>query len=653
MTTILLITREKRRRNLLEKLLNSDYIIIVAHKEEKISLLSEKVDIIILDFVSLGFEGLKIISWIRDISNSLIIIGWGSREKKEFREEAKLYGVYEYIDDSLKAEDISSILQRALTRRRYQEKLKSEKNSSKKEIEETPHSHFSLKDIYRYKDSLKNFSRLLSVRFDLERFLNSFLLLLREMLGINRLYILLREGENYVVKASLGGMKEIVDNVKFSSQCGLIKYLVKEGTIVYKKRVDSLLYPGINREMEIFGVEVAIPLIKGGELAGVLLLGRKVIGKVLTEEDLEFLYFLADQMGIAIENVFLYQRIASQKRYTQTILENADSGVITIDEKERIVTFNPRAEKILGLKASEMIGKDIRSLPAQIADLLYEALSTGKSYHRHEIKLPPGKCHLGVNTSQLRNGQNQIVGSMMMFTDLSPIKRLERQKKYAEKLEFLNEVSMHLSQELKNCLVPIRTFTELFPHKYLDEDYRTNFYSLVIKEVERLESLVERLLFFTQPLHLIYAPESVSHLIEESLSTLKDVDFSSIEIKREYEEDLPSVFVDKEYIVKALSNVFRNSIEGMRGKGKLCINCGKEKSSIKIEIEDNGEGIKKDYLPRVFDPFFSTRSKGMGIGLTIAQRIIEEHKGKIDLESEEGKGTKVIICLPRGRRGEE
>jgi len=647
--TILLISREKKRKNLLENILGEDYIIITADKEEKIFLLSEKVDIIIIDFVSLGLESLKIISRIRSINNSLTIVGWVQGERKELLKEAKLYGVYEYIDDSLETEDIHHILQHALERGRYQGKLKATKSLNEKEIKKVPGDYFSLRDIYRYKDSLKNFSRVLLASYDLDELLNSFLLLLREMLRINRLYILLAEKEDYLVKTSFGGIKEIVESVKLSPRCGLIRYLSKEGTIIDRGRMDSLLYPEIDREMEIFGAQIAIPLMKKGELMGVLLLGRKVTGKALTEEDLELLYFLTNQIGIAIENVFLYNRITSQKRYIETILKNADTGVITIDEKKKVVTFNPRAERILGVKASTVIRKDIRSLPAQIADLLYESFSTGKTYHRYEIKLPPGECYLGVNTSQLRNGQNQIVGSMMMFTDLSPVKRLEAQKKYTEKLEFLNEISMHLSQELRNCLVPIKTFAELFPYKYLDEDYRTKFYSLVIKEIARLDSLVERLLFFTQPLHLIRAPESISNLIEESLFALKDIDFSSIEMDKNYEQDLPSVSVDKDYIIKALSNIFHNSIEGMKGKGKLCIRCGKceSPSFAKIEIEDNGKGIKKDYLSRVFDPFFTTQNKGIGIGLAITQRIVEEHQGKIKLESEEGKGTKVTIYLPQ------
>jgi len=645
--TILLVSRGKKRKNLLENILGENYIIITADKEEKIFLLSEKVDIIIIDFVSLGLESLKIISRIRSINNSLTIVGWAQKEKKELVKEAKLYGVYEYIDDSLETEDIHHILQHALERGRYQEKFKAIKSLDEKEIKKVPGDYFSLKDIYRYKDSLKNFSRVLLASYDLDKLLNSFLLLLREMMRINRLYILLAEKEDYIVKTSFGGIKEIVESVKLSSQSELIRYLAKEGTIIDRGRMDNLLYPEINREMEIFGAQIAIPLMKKGELMGVLLLGRKVTGKALTEEDLEFLYFLTNQIGIAIENVFLYNKITSQKKYIETILENADTGVITIDEKEKIITFNPRAEKILELKASMIIGKDIRSLPAQIADLLYESFSTGKTYHRYEIKLPPGECYLGVNTSQLRNGQNQIVGSMMMFTDLSPIKLLETQKKYTEKLEFLNEISMHLSQELRSCLVPIKTFTELFPSKYSDEDYRTKFYSLVINEIERLDSLVEKLLFFTQPLRLIRAPESIPALIEESLFALKDIDFSSMEMDKNYEQDLPPILIDKNYIIKALSNIFRNSIEAIKDKGKLYIRCEKDKSFVKIEIEDNGEGIKKDYLSRVFDPFFTTHNKGIGIGLTITQRIIEEHQGKIKLESEEGKGTKVTIYLPQ------
>lgn len=674
MNTILLVTWEKKRKKLLENILKRDYIIITADKEEKVLLLSEKVDIVILDFVSLGLDGLKLISRMKSREDSLIIIGWRLQAQKEFMKEAKLYGVYEYIDDSLKTEDIRNIIQGAVERRRSYGEIKTPLKLSGGEIEENPADYFPLKDIHRYKNSLKNFSRMLLASFDLDELLNSFLLLLREMLGINRLYILLREKEDYLVRASFGGIKEIIESARFSPQYGLIRYLTKEGTIIDRGRAeDNLLYPEIDREMEIFGAEVAIPLTEKGELLAVLLLGRKVTGKKLTEEELEFLYFLTNQIGMAIENVFLYNKISSQKNYIETILENAETGVITIDEKERIVTFNPKAERILGTEASQIIGKNIRKVPPQIADLLHQTLFTGDACNRHEIKLSPGEYYLGVNTSQLRDGQDQIRGSMMMFTDITPIKRLQKERENTQKRDFLGQVAVRLSHELRNSLVPIKSLVELLPTRYSDREFQKRLFFAVNKEIRRMENLVDRLVFFSEPLYLDRRAESLPDLISETLEKVKKhvPPEKKIELNVDFREDNLQVYVDRKAMVKALNYIITNSVEALvEGGVEIGITCGavdklpknllvttKEKKDsealreyVKIEIGDKGPGLPETATDNnIFDPFFTTKNRGIGLGLTISQSIIKEHEGGIVPLGEVGKGTTMIVYLPRYR----
>lgn len=232
----------------------------------------------------------------------------------------------------------------------------------------------------------------------------------------------------------------------------------------------------------------------------------------------------------------------------------------------------------------------------------------------------------------------------------SETKRLEKQVRQAEKLASLGTLAARMAHEIKNPLVSIRTFAELLPSKFDDKEFREDFSSLALEEVERIDNLITRLLNFTRSRDYHLEVLSVEKLIEESLPLLYiQASKQNIEVKKDYLPDLPLIYGDKEELKQVFLNILINSVQSMPEGGKIFISTGKEEDKsqtfVKIFFSDTGGGIPKKHLYKIFDPFFTTRNKGSGLGLFISYKIIHEHYGDIQVRNLE-KGAEFCISLP-------
>jgi len=674
MVNILFVTHEEKRKDFLGNILGPDYFIVTCDGEQKIEGLLPLVDLVIVDFSSLGWESLKVISLARKSSHLIDVFGIGKEVNKEIIKAAQGRGLSEYIDVD---KDISFLpklvkdkVEKQILISKIEEKKISE-NLSLSPIEEEKNS--SLEE-WKF---LEDMSRFLAYGYNLNELLQFFLNFLSRIFGVTKLCILLgdRVKNTYTVKACLGLSEETKKYARLHSERGLAKFLAREGTVVTRENfphTDLKTTYEIRQDMKLIQCNTAIPLSPQGRLIGILGIGPKITGENISLKEIKQIFLFSNQVGLAIQNLLFYEEMSWHKRYIEKVLENASSGVISIDTEPRIVTCNPRAQKILKLsESSNLIGKDIRSLPSPLADLLFETLNKGISHERKEVYVPAIRSWLGINTSQTRDAEGKVIGSMMIFTDLTPVKELEEEKKKAQKRDFLAQVATRLSHELRNSFVPIKSLAELLPSKYLDEEFQKTLFSVVTQEIERINDLIERLVFFSQPLKLEKTAESLPDLINETLEKAKkrvppDKD---VQMNITCKEETLQIYVDKKAIIEAFENIVANSIEAVEEKiAKIDINCEviselPDKTSIKvekkiksqqpgqyikIEFKDNGPGLPEERNSNsIFDPFFTTKNRGIGLGLTISQSIIEEHGGSIVPLSKKGEGTTMMVYLPR------
>lgn len=348
------------------------------------------------------------------------------------------------------------------------------------------------------------------------------------------------------------------------------------------------------------------------------------------------------------------------KDYTTKLLETMDSGVISIDEQSIIKTFNKKSEEIFQLKRNEVIGKIAEKvLPIKIDNQsIYRLGLQNRKKIEHEIEIytkDNTRKILEVNTSLLSGDKDYDGGMVILVRDISQIKSLSEEINRNKRLASLGKLSSGIAHEIRNPLSSIRGLAQFLFQSSDKEDERKTDLSIILKEVDRLNQLINQILDFSRPKKLTISNFSIQKMITELIYLLQS-EKNEKEIVFQFHSDLKNQFIDgdRNQLKQALMNIILNSIQAIEQKGQITILLdtviNKNREMIQITIQDNGIGIAPDDLPHIFDPLFSNRENGCGLGLSIAYNIIELHQGTIKIESEKKRGTIVKILLPVRRQ---
>jgi nitrogen-specific signal transduction histidine kinase len=505
---------------------------------------------------------------------------------------------------------------------------------------------------------LCEFSRALGSRFNRDKLLELFMNAVTQLVPVGKLSILLEEEPTakYVVTAQRGLDPKFCAELGFRAGEGIVSWLTTEGRILYFDRVKGLnggVYSSeLQQEMKMLQAVICIPLLAHGQLTGVLSLGPKITGSPFYEEELEILYIISGNVAMALRDIKLHHQLRYQKLYNESILLRMDSGVVAINKKEKITTFNSRAGKILGLKPVEALHNDLRFLPSPLGDLLYETLTAGKSYHKEEIELVRGRIPLEISTYQLINGEEgETLGSVMILDDISVRKNLEREQRRADQLQILHKFVEQLAHEIKNPMVAIQTYSELLPEKYEDSSFRDSFTHTVGLEVKRLNDLVEQLIAFSTPLSYRFAPEDIHEVLETSLSLLlEEREEKGVKVEPAYCKERLQVKADKNLLARAFSYLLRNSFEVLEGGGMLHIQSTFEQvlfgdGGVRLCFYDLQTKKELQEMERMFTPLYEGQNY-IPLGLPVARKIIEDHGGRIETSLRKDKSLQFEVCLP-------
>src|SRR5438876_9656765 len=255
----------------------------------------------------------------------------------------------------------------------------------------------------------------------------------------------------------------------------------------------------VMRQLDSLQIALAMGIFARDHLAGVLLLGARKSGRIYGATEQGALQVLCGQLAVAIENAELFTEVQNAKIYNETLLENLTSGVIAAGTDERVTVFNNEAGQITGLNAQEIV--DLAALPLELAEPLITTLRTGESQENREIALRvgTGDVIIRASTSIFHGQDRQVLGALMVLTNITAIKRLELQIRRSDRLASLGTLSAGMAHEIKNPLVSLKTFAQLLPERYQDSDFRDTLSNLIGHEIDRIDSLVNQLLRFARP----------------------------------------------------------------------------------------------------------------------------------------------------------
>ncbi len=248
----------------------------------------------------------------------------------------------------------------------------------------------------------------------------------------------------------------------------------------------------------------------------------------------------------------------------------------------------------------------------------------------------------------LANQATIAVENARLYEDIS---RAKVQMQRADRLASLGTLTAGLAHEIRNPLVAIKTFTQLLPERFDDDEFRDHFLHVTAGEVDRISSLVNELLEFARPSQPNLNQEDLNQIMEKMLLLVASASHEkNLEIVRDFHQSLPPVVLDKEQIKQVFLNILLNAIDATSENGTITVGTKLVKKNgyqdaVKIMVRDTGEGIPKEDLERIFTPFFTTKHQGNGLGLAISHQIVQEHHGSIEVESEESKGTTFCVTL--------
>ncbi len=444
-------------------------------------------------------------------------------------------------------------------------------------------------------------------------------------------------------------------------------------------------YERFEPEFERIDSEVFIPLIYRGELGGLLSLGEKTSADIYSQEDLNLLTTLGNQAAVALENALLHHKVTMLVYHNESILKHMSSGVIAADRKRIIKTCNDKAREILRLARDGVVGRKIDILAPPLDKMLSTTLDGNATYSNHEVEILSDRnevAYLNTATSFLKDENDEMTGALLVFNDLTDIKLLESEMWRADKLASLGTLAAGMAHEIKNPLVSIKTFAQLLPTRYEDKDFRDTFSTITVGEVERINSIIEKLLEFARPSAPMFESVDVVEIIDEVLLLLTpELTKYGVSLVKNFESPSAPIIGDKSQLKQAMLNLCLNGMQAMQQfetpmQKELCITVGfrkrryrgsdgstvdeiaqmfygtevpasaEEAETLVIRVRDGGPGIDRNELAKIFDPFFTTKEKGLGLGLAVVHGIVKEHSGNISVDSEKNAGTEFAISLP-------
>lgn len=358
----------------------------------------------------------------------------------------------------------------------------------------------------------------------------------------------------------------------------------------------------------------------------------------------------------AIISLFLAQayRIARTSLYRVTafsdaLVKNMPIGLIALDEQDKIVTCNETAALILSIDCNYAAGKQaISILPDPLPEIFTE-LTLRKKPVEKDLQILAGEDKsktLEIVAASLAD--NEIpTGKIMLLRDVTTFRQMEKEVARSRHLTSLASLAAGVAHEIRNPLSSIKGFAVYFRELFPENNEERSIADTMIAEVERLNRVISQLIEFARPLTLKREKTSFIDLIRHTLNLLAaDIKKNRINVTIDAAPDPPQAEVDSDKVKQVLLNIFLNSLAAMKEGGDLTVKLTVLQDKIILIISDTGTGIEKKDLPRIYDPYFTSKPAGTGLGLAVVQKIMEAHGGTINVESTAGRGTDVRLQFP-------
>ena len=391
-----------------------------------------------------------------------------------------------------------------------------------------------------------------------------------------------------------------------------------------------------------------VPLISRDRVIGVLWVDNFFTRRLITDEDMKFLTGFSNQVASAVESARLFEKVSRAEAELENIFRSISDMVYITDKDYTIKNINKAVADRIGRPVEEIIGskcyKVFHGMDEPWAECPHhKTVTTMKAYIEEVEDKYLGGTFL-TSSSPVFDAGGEFLGTVHVVRNITELNNLREKLVAAERMAALGEVAAKVAHEIRNPLVSVGGFARRLEKK-LDGNLK-EYAGIIAKEVGRLENILKEILGFVKEARLARERVDINKIINDIISLVEaDLRERGIMLLKDLGET-PLVFMDPNRGKEALLNIFNNAIQALTTHGTIAVKTYATEDSVVVEISDTGPGIDEKDLPFIFSPFYTTKASGTGLGLAITNRIIEEHKGRIEVESITGIGTTFRVFLP-------
>jgi signal transduction histidine kinase len=607
----------------------------------------------ILDTDLLGVESVWIIERLRRRDARTPIIAYTESVQSDWEEEAFLRGVSHVLTKPVRQRLLNSILERlantaTATARPPRPAAPIEtslmRSNNSAAVGQPMISGQTL-------DVLRDFSSILTHSLDAEAMLKQFLQFLREILSVNRAAIFLNrpcgpqsssahpsDPRRLHSAAAIGLSAGLLENFELSFDSGIGAQVSRFGRILRRDAEDARQDVEIQREFELLGGQVAVPIPDRDSIVGVAVFDGRFTGEPLVNAELELIFHLLEQVGLGLRNIWLHDQLADNHEMMTDVLRELSSACVVVGRDLRVLHANKSARRHFGRKNERTGGLEFSDIPQALGAKIYQVLKTGAALEpfRFEPENAPGTIYSVTIVPFQRGNAALPTSALLTADDLTQTERLRQLELEAANLRLVHTMADRLAHEIGNALVPISTHHQLLGEKFKDPEFRESLDHALGEGVKRVTRLINQMRFLARDGFVEQEAFAVQKLIEDAYQeAIRQQPTQTALLKMESGGKPFIISGNRPALKHAFSEILLNALQASPKGGQVGVklqaageNGGR---SLTIEVQDTGTGFSIEAARKIPAPFYTTRNVGLGLGLAVTQKIIEGHHGKLEI----------------------
>ncbi|MEY4918767.1 MAG: hypothetical protein RL616_2680 [Verrucomicrobiota bacterium] len=609
----------------------------------------------ILDVDLLGVENVWIIERLRRHDAKTPLIAYAENASADWEEEAFLRGVSHILPKPIRSRLLNSVLEKLLNQPsaapRFVPNIPAGNTAIFNRAAADPQAAGRFANTTQTLDVLRDFSSILTHSLNAEAMLKQFLRFLRETLSVNRAAIFLnrpcspltevtsRDTSRRLHAASATGIAPgLLEHIELSLDSGIGAQVSRLGRILRRDSDEVRADSETQKEFELLGAQVAVPILDRDAVIGVAVFDGRITGEPLVNVELEMIFRLLEQVGLGLRNISLHDQLSGNHTLMSDVLKELSSACIVIGRDLKVLHANKAARRHFGRKNERTGGLDFSDLPQQLGAKIYQVLKTGSALEpfRYEPENSPGTIYK-VSIVPFQRGNSALPASALLTADdLTQSEQLRNLEVETANLRLVRTMADRMAHEIGNAMVPLSTHQQLLAEKFDDTEFRESLGIAMGEGVKRVSRLVSQMRFLAREGHIAKDACPVEKLVQDAFQeAMRQQPAEGAQLKLE-NSGLPYVVTgDRAALKHAFSEILLNAIQANPKAAKIGVNFSPSGSTgervVTIEVQDNGSGFTADAAKKIPAPFYTTRNVGLGLGLSVSQKIIQNHHGKLEI----------------------